>query len=1059
MEDWVSDNLHSILGLSDPTSVDYIIALSKSVKDLDNLIEELLEFDLPNTPKTHIFAEELHKRLNERHKKGPSEYQHREQELLRQKVENEGYNIIEEPSSEDNIDLQHNLDEGSSPVVEEEEENTKELRKINESIEALLDLGEDNLSIIQQVELAKLLKSKDKLDRDSFGMRLLKKDAKSQKSILYYIYIYINIYIYIYLDIVDAETIENMDYENKTEEERKAFVEEIKLVSRQKYLIKRQDQQLDLYKRRLDDEKRLYGHMNLQESEKEINEINQMQYDLALEANVKKRDEQRFTYQNEEEEDRKIREKKNYLRYEEEVIEKTEQEEWEESQARNAEIKATSADRAKKKLEKKNYDLLMENQVNFIQTDLLEGLVFDDDGHNIDKREGDGGEANIALSEEDVAREKIRETRESLPIYPLRSELLTAIRDHQILIIDGETGSGKTTQVPQYLLEVGYGKMGRIGVTQPRRVAAMSVAARVSEELNVKLGHEVGFSIRFEDCTSQKTIIEYMTDGMLLRKFLAEPDLKSYSVLIIDEAHERTLHTDVLFGLVKDIATYRSDLKLIISSATLDVQKFSEYFNDAPRFNIPGRRYPVDIMYTKQPEADYLEASVITILQIHLTEQAGDILVFLTGQEEIDTAVEMLQQRTRGLGTKIGELIVVPIYSTLPSDMQAKIFEPTPPGARKVVLGTNIAETSLTIDGIKYVIDCGFVKQTSFNPKTGMESLIVTPISKASANQRAGRAGRVAPGKCFRLYTSWSYQNELDDTQIPEIQRTNLGHVVLMLKSLGINDLIHFDFMDPPPAETLIRALEQLYALAALNDDGDLTKLGRKMAEFPLDPMLAKMLIMSEKYKCLDQVVTICAMLSVGNAIFFRPKEKALHADNAKLHFSRSGGDQMSLLSVYEEWKETNYAMQWCFENFIQVRSMKRARDIKEQLIELCKRVEIDHGDETLSVVEDDTYSNVRKAIASGYFYNTAKLQKSGNYKTLKNAHAVNIHPSSFLFEVLPKWTIYFELVYTSKEFMRNVIEINPEWLLEIAPHYYKSTDIFEDAKSNKKKVAMPKKL
>ena len=291
----------------------------------------------------------------------------------------------------------------------------------------------------------------------------------------------------------------------------------------------------------------------------------------------------------------------------------------------------------------------------------------------------------------------MQEVRKSLPIYVYRDELMQAVRDHQVLIIVGETGSGKTTQIPQYLHEEGFTKMGKVGCTQPRRVAAMSVAKRVADELGTKLGNldthshishslgaEVGYSIRFEDCTSDKTILKYMTDGMLLREFLGEPDLASYSVLIVDEAHERTLHTDILFGLVKDIARFRPDLKLLISSATLDAEKFSKFFDGAPVFQIPGRRFPVDIFYTKAPEADYLDAAIVTCLQIHVTQPAGDILVFLPGQEEVDTAAEILQIRTKGLGTKIRELIIARIYSTLPSDLQAKIFEPTPPGARKV---------------------------------------------------------------------------------------------------------------------------------------------------------------------------------------------------------------------------------------------------------------------------------------------------------------------------------------------------------------------------------------
>ncbi|KAK4999123.1 Cyclin-dependent kinase catalytic subunit, partial [Cryomyces antarcticus] len=341
----------------------------------------------------------------------------------------------------------------------------------------------------------------------------------------------------------------------------------------------------------------------------------------------------------------------------------------------------------------------------------------------------------------------------------------------------------------------------------------MSVATRVAEEMGVKLGNEVGYAIRFEDNTTDKTVLKYMTDGMLLREFLTEPDLAGYSALMIDEAHERTLHTDILFGLVKDIARARPDLKLLISSATMDAQKFSRYFDDAPIFNIPGRRYPVEMHYTPQPEANYLSAAVVTIFQIHMSQPRGDILVFLTGQDEIEKVEQDLQETARKLGNKAPELIIAPIYANLPTDLQAKIFEPTPPNARKVVLATNIAETSLTIDGIVYVIDPGFVKENVYNPKTGMESLVVTPCSRASANQRAGRAGRVGPGKCFRLYTKWAFMNELEENTTPEIQRTNLNSVVLLLKSLNINDLIDFDFMDAPPPDTLIKALEQLFAL------------------------------------------------------------------------------------------------------------------------------------------------------------------------------------------------------------------------------------------------------
>lgn len=532
-----------------------------------------------------------------------------------------------------------------------------------------------------------------------------------------------------------------------------------------------------------------------------------------------------------------------------------------------------------------------------------------------------------------------------------------------------------------------------------------------------------------------------MTDGMLLREFLMEPDFASYSVVIIDEAHERTLNTDILFGLVKDISRYRNDIKIIISSATLDAAKFSKYFDDAPIFTIPGRMYPVDILYTKAPEADYLDAAIVTILQLHISQPlGGDILVFLTGQEEIETVEEILLERTRKLGSKIKELLIRPIYSTLPSERQAEVFEITPSNTRKVVLGTNIAETSLTIPGICFVIDCGFCKQTNYNAHNGIESLLVTPISRAMADQRAGRVGRTAPGKCFRLYTSWAYHNELEETTVPEIQRSNLSMTVLLMKSLGIQNLLEFDFMDPPPIEGLIKSLEQLYALGALNDYGELTKLGRRMAEFPLDPQMSKALLSSEKFGCVEEVMTICAMLSINNTIFYRPKEKLIYADNARLNFARGGGgDHVLLLNLYNQWVETNYSIQWTYENFVIYRSLKTARDIREQLEALCDRVEIEKSTNRLDI------QNILKAMTAGYFYHTAKLDKGGYYRTIKQNHTVHIHPSSCLKEDMPPWVIYHELAYTSKEYMRQVIPIQPQWLLEIAPHYYQTKEVTDE--------------
>ncbi|PAV76417.1 hypothetical protein WR25_11591 isoform C [Diploscapter pachys] len=639
----------------------------------------------------------------------------------------------------------------------------------------------------------------------------------------------------------------------------------------------------------------------------------------------------------------------------------------------------------------------------------------------------------------------MKEQRESLPIFGLKKPLIQAMCDNQILVVIGETGSGKTTQMTQYAVEAGFARRGKIGCTQPRRVAAMSVAKRVAEEFGCKLGQEVGYTIRFEDCTSQDTIIKYMTDGMLLRECLVDPDLSNYSLIMLDEAHERTIHTDILFGLLKASSKKRPELKLIITSATLDAVKFSEYFYEAPIFTIPGRTFPVEILYTREPETDYLDAAHITVMQIHLTEPPGDVLVFLTGQEEIDTSCEVLYERMKSLGPDVPELIILPVYGALPSEMQTRIFEPAPPGKRKVVIATNIAETSLTIDGIFYVVDPGFVKQKIYNPKSGMDALVVTPISQAAAKQRAGRAGRTGPGKCYRLYTERAYRDEMLPTPVPEIQRTNLATTLLQLKAMGINNLIDFDFMDAPPLDSMITALHQLHTLSALDGDGLLTRLGRRMAEFPLEPSLSKLLIMSVELGCSEEVLTIVSMLSVQN-VFYRPKashsihfvdvtEKQEQADQKKAKFHQPEGDHVTLLAVYNSWKLHHFSQPWCFENYVQIRTLKRSQDIRKQLLGIMDRHKLD----MMSCGRD--VQRVQKAICSGFFRNAAKRDPQEGYRTLVDAQNVYIHPSSALFQNQPEWVVYHELVMTTKEYMREVTAIDPRWLVEFAPSFFKIGD------------------
>ncbi|KAL8666327.1 MAG: hypothetical protein Q9202_001598 [Teloschistes flavicans] len=644
----------------------------------------------------------------------------------------------------------------------------------------------------------------------------------------------------------------------------------------------------------------------------------------------------------------------------------------------------------------------------------------------------------------------IKQQRESLPVFKFRKQLLEAVRENQLMIVVGDTGSGKTTQLTQYLAEGGFANEGIIGCTQPRRVAAMSVAKRVAEEVGCKLGQEVGYTIRFEDCTSPETKIKYMTDGMLEREVLLDPNLRKYSVIMLDEAHERTIATDVLFGLLKKTLKRRPDLKVIVTSATLDADKFSEYFNKCPIFTIPGRTYPVEIMYSREPESDYLDAALVTVMQIHITEPAGDILLFLTGQEEIDTSCEILYERMKALGPEVPELIILPVYSALPSEMQSKIFDPAPPGSRKVVIATNIAETSITIDQIYYVIDPGFVKQNAYDPKLGMDSLVVTPISQAQAKQRAGRAGRTGPGKCFRLYTEAAFQSEMLPTSIPEIQRQNLSHSILMLKAMGINDLLHFDFMDPPPPNTMLTALEELYALSALDDEGLLTRLGRKMAEFPMEPALAKVLIFSVDMGCSEEILSIVAMLSV-QTVFYRPKEKQEQADKKKSKFHDPHGDHLTLLNVYNGWKQSKFSEAWCFENFIQARNMRRAQDVRQQLVSIMERDRhqiISCGRNTMKA---------RQALCSGFFRNAARKDPQEGYKTLIEGTPVYMHPSAALFGKPAEHVIFHTLVLTTKEYMHCTTAIEPKWLVEAAPTFFKVAG--GDRMSKRKKAETIKPL
>eukprot|EP00056_Hartaetosiga_gracilis_P002711 m.56080 g.56080 ORF g.56080 m.56080 type:complete len:696 (+) comp11171_c0_seq4:53-2140(+) len=654
---------------------------------------------------------------------------------------------------------------------------------------------------------------------------------------------------------------------------------------------------------------------------------------------------------------------------------------------------------------------------------------------------GDGG---VALVHNPFKRYSMSQQRARLPVYKHREEILFLLDSYQTVVIVGETGSGKSTQIPQYLYEAGWCNAGKsVACLQPRRVAATSVAQRVAEERGETVGQTVGYCVRFDNSTSSDTTcIKYMTEGVLIREMMRDPLLEQYCVIMLDEAHERTMFMDVALGLVKKVMKRRKDLKVIVSSATLDAMKFQEFFNTnhtgdkekdtAAILTVEGRMYPVEVLYAKDSVPDYVASTIDTILTIHSTKRDGDILAFLTGQDEVERAVKELTESLKQ--SKRMRALVLPLYGSLSSRDQMKVFDVPPDKTRKIVIATNIAETSITIPGVVFVVDCGFVKMKGYNAQEGIETLVVTPISKAAANQRAGRAGRMRSGVVHRLYTETGY-NELDDATIPEMQRTEVSPMILQLKALGVSNVVRFPFMSPPPVKSMTNALEMLFALEALDDSCNLTEpLGLQMAEFPLPPMQAKMLLSSGFLGCSEEMVIIVAMLQVQH-VFVSPRRHKRDAARRKLQFACVEGDLLTLLNVYNNFISHNRNSGWCGSHFINYKSLVRAREIVRQLRLTLRRFGV-----SLLSAEGDV-EVILKCIVAGQFANAARLHMDGTYRTLRGESALAIHPSSVLYtEDPPPYVVYNDVILTSNNYMRDITAVDPSWLADLAPHFYEFT-------------------
>lgn len=687
-----------------------------------------------------------------------------------------------------------------------------------------------------------------------------------------------------------------------------------------------------------------------------------------------------------------------------------------------------------------------------------------------DKHHADRHDAVLArLKEEALLSIALREARRinvpqvtyppELPVTARKDEIVKAIRENQVVVIAGETGSGKTTQIPKMCLEAGLGIEAKIGCTQPRRVAALSISKRIAEELRANWGREVGCKIRFDDHSSPHTYIKLMTDGILLAEAQGDPNLSEYNAIIIDEAHERSLNIDFLLGHLKNLLERRKDLKLIVTSATIDTQAFSKHFNDAPIIEVSGRMYPVEVHYQplnseseESGDVNYVDAAVSACERILYESNTGDVLIFMPGERDIRESGDQLQ------GRFAGEAEIIPLFGRLSSGDQQKVFAPS--AKRKVVIATNIAETSLTIPGIRYVIDAGLARISRYNPRTRTRRLPVEAISQSSANQRKGRAGRVQDGICIRLYSEEDFNERPAFTQ-PEIQRSNLAEVILRMKAFYLGDIETFPFVQPPTPAAISNGYSLLQELGALDEQRAITPLGRDLARLPVDPTIGRMLLQSQREHATREMLIIAAGLSIQDPRE-RPSDQKEAAMAAHRKFNDPKSDFLALLNiwnaVHDQWEQLrtqNQRRKFCKQQFLSYLRMREWQDLYTQLHNALE----DLG--TLKLNESNAqYDAIHRSILAGLIGHVAHREERNNYKATGN-RMTTVFPGSTLYERgefrpkkgakpdhkapkpksnQPQWIVAGEIVETSQLFARTIAGIDPQWIYQLAPHCCKVT-------------------